>query len=309
MNKTVRHLDFEQIQKILNETEEKYVFEKINLIPKEFELKDKLKKIVSNQQMNRKSVLGIDIYKYSSFEEFEQALVPCLFKLLFQETIDICFRNHKFFFQKYTKTEIEECFISTGDGGFVIFDIPLHSLLFACNFAVALRTYNSYHFYPKLRKIIGGISLRYAITYDKLYYFDNSHYGRAIINNARILSRDNLNRCLIDQNVYDWFTVNIDGLENLQVYTITEIASIYDFQGSYDYSILEENPDGLFTDKVTRDYGIINSDVLKIGEIKSKEASLSIYNVHIQVVTEWKPQDAKRTITISLGNLNTSHLL
>lgn len=294
---------------MLDNTEEKYVFEKVNLIPKESELRDKLKKYVNINRMNRKSVLGIDIYKYSSFEEFEQSLVPCLFKLLFKETIDICFRNHKFFFQKYTKSEIEESFISTGDGGFVIFDIPLHALLFACNFAVALRTYNSYHFYPKLRKIIGGISLRYAITYDKLYYFDNSHYGRAIINNARILSRDNLNRCLIDQNVYNWFTINIDGLENLQILTINDIASIYDFQGSYDYEILKASPDGLFNESVSRDYGIINSDVLKIGEIKSKETSLSIYNVHIQVATEWKRQDTKRIITISLGNLNTSHLL
>lgn len=309
MNKTVRNLDYEQILKILEDTEDKYVFEKVNLIPKETELREKLKKYVSNTKMNRKSVLGIDIYKYSSFEEFEQCLIPCLFKLLFNETIELCFRNHKFFFQKYTKSEIEDSFISTGDGGFVIFDIPMHSLLFACNFAVALRTYNSYHLYPKLRKIIGGISLRYAITYDKLYYFDKSHYGRAIINNARILSRDNLNRCLIDQNVYNWFTINIDGLENLQVYTINDIASIYDFQGSYDYSILEEHPDGLFSDRVTRDYGIINSDVLKIGEIKSKETSLSIYNVHIQVALNWQRQDIKRIITISLGNLNTSHLL
>lgn len=309
MNKTVRTLDYSKLLNILEETEDKYVFEKVNLIPKEDDLMEKIKNYVSNSTMNRKSVLGVDIYKYSSFEEFEQSLIPVLFKLLFSETIDMCFKNHKFFFQKYTKQEIEECFISTGDGGFVIFDLPIHSLLFACNFAIVLRAYNSFHFYPKLRKIIGGISIRYAITYDKIYYFDNSHYGRAIINNARILSRDNLNRCLIDQNVYTWFTTNIDGLENLQILTINDLANIYYFQGSYDYSYLKSSPDALFLETTTREHGIINSDVLKIGEIQSKESILNIYNVHLQVAYNWQRQDNKRIITISLGNLNTSHLM
>jgi len=309
MDKTVRTLEYDKILRILEDTEDKYVFEKVNLIPKENDLNEKLKKYVNYSKMNRKAVLGIDIYKYSSYEQFEQTLIPMLFKLLFRETIEMCFKNHKFFFQKYTKSEIEESFISTGDGGFVIFDIPLHALLFSCNFALVLRTYNSFHFYPKLRKIIGGVSLRYAITYDKLYYFDQSHYGRAIINNARILSKDTLNRCIIDQNVYDWFTLNIDGLENLQVLTIDELAHIYDFQGSYDFEILQDNPDTIFGAVPNRDYGIINSDVLKIGEIKSKESTLSVYNIHVQVASKVKRGESERMITISLGNLNTSHLL
>jgi len=309
MNKTVRTLDFKKLSKILEETESKYVFQQVNLIPREDDLKDKLKKYVNYSKMNRKSVLGIDIYKYSSFEEFEQSLIPFLFKILFQETINLCFQNHEFFFQKYTADEIEENFISTGDGGFVIFDVPMQSLLFACNFAVVLRVYNSFHFYPQLRKIIGGISLRYAITYDKLYYFDKSHYGRAIINNARILSKDTLNRCLIDQNVYNWFTINLDGIENLQILTIKDIAHIYDFEGSYDYSILKKNPDEFFGEEVTRKIGIINSDILKIGEITSKESNISVYNLHIQVASRWRREDDWKYITISLGNLNTSHLI
>lgn len=309
MDKTVRSLDYSKILRILDDTEEKYVFEKVNLIPKEDDLLEKLKKYVNHSKMSRKAVLGIDIYKYSSYEQFEQILVPCMFKILFRETIEICFKNHAFFFQKYTKSEIEENFISTGDGGFVIFDNPLHALLFACNFAIVLRTYNSFHFYPKLRKIVGGASLRYAITYDKLYYFDNSHYGRAIINNARILSKDTLNRCIIDQNVYDWFTLNIDGLENLQLLTIDDVTSIYDFQGSYDFQILDENPDAIFSNTVTREHGIINSDVLKIGEIQSKESTLSVYNIHVQIASKWQRTETQRMITVSLGNLNTSHLL
>ncbi|MDA3883373.1 MAG: hypothetical protein PF481_08800 [Bacteroidales bacterium] len=309
MDKIVRTFDYKKLLRILEDTEDRYVYEKVNLIPKEEDLLEKLTSYVNYNTMTRKSVLGIDIYKYSSYEQFEQTLVPFLFKILFVETIEMCFRNHAFFFQKYTKTEIEEHYISTGDGGFMIFDTPLHSLIFACNFAIVLRTYNSFHFYPKLRKIIGGASLRYAITYDTLYYFDTSHYGRAIINNARILSKDNLNRCIIDQNVYDWFTLNIDGLENLQVLTIDEMANIYDLQGSYDYEILKESPDAIFGKKASRDYGILNSDVLKIGEIRSKESTLSVYNIHLQVAIKVERTSVKRMITISLGNLNTSHLL
>jgi len=309
MNKTVHTLDFEKILRILKETEDKYVFEKVNLIPKEDDLLDKLQRYVNYGQVNRKAVLGIDIYKYSSYEEFAQTLIPCMFKLLFRETIDMCFKNHAFLFQKYTKAEFEENFISTGDGGYVMFDNPLHALLFACNFAIVLRTYNSFHLYPKLRKIVGGASIRYAITYDKLYYFDKSHYGRAIINNARILSKDTLNRCIIDQNVYDWFTLNIDGMENLQLITIDDIANIYEIQGSYDNQILEEHEDAIFGQNVSRTTGIINSDVLKIGEIHSKETSLSVYNIHLQIVSRWKRSDTERTITVSLGNLNTSSLV
>lgn len=309
MDKPIRSLDYNKILRILEDTEEKYVFEKVNLIPKEDDLLDKLKKYVNHSKMSRKAVLGIDIYKYSSYEQFEQILVPCMFKLLFRETIEMCFKNHAFFFQKYTKEEIEENFISTGDGGFVIFDIPLHALLFACNFAVALRTYNSYHLHPKFRKVVGGASLRYAITYDKLYYFDKSHYGRAIINNARILSKDTLNRCIIDQNVYDWFTLNIDGMENLQLLTIDDIANIYDIQGSYDFQILEDNPDALFSKVSSRETGIINSDVLKIGEIQSKESTLSVYNIHVQVASKWQRTETQRMIAVSLGNLNTSYLI
>lgn len=309
MNKTVHTLDFEKILQILKDTDDKYVFEKVNLIPKEEDLQACLQKYVDYGQVKRKAILGIDIYKYSSYEEFAQTLVPCMFKLLFRETIDRCFKDHAFLFQKYTKTEFEENFISTGDGGYVIFDNPLHALVFASNFAIVLRTYNSFHLYPKLRKIVGGASVRYAITYDKLYYFDKSHYGRAIINNARILSKDTLNRCIIDQNVYDWFTINIDGMENLQLITIDEIANIYEIQGSYDTQILDEHEDAIFGRNISREFGIINSDVLKIGEIHSKEANISVYNIHLQIVSRWERGDSERMITVSLGNLNTTSLV
>ena len=123
------------------------------------------------------------------------------------------------------------------------------------------------------------------------------------------MSKDTLNRCIIDQNVYDWFTLNIDGMENLQLITIDDIANIYEIQGSYDTQVLDEHEDAIFGHNVSRTTGIINSDVLKIGEIHSKETSLSVYNIHLQIVSRWKRSDTERTITVSLGNLNTSSLV
>ena len=211
-------------------------------------------------------------------------------------------------FQNYTKKIIENSFISTGDGGYLIFETPLHAMFFAINFEVVVRSYNSFHLFPRLRKIIGSISLRYAITYDTLFHFDNNFYGSAIINNARILGKDNLNRCLLDERSFNWFLTNIDGIENLQVYTINDIANIYDFQ-NYNTDPIDHGVNEIISKEKTRLYGIINSDILKIGEIQAKEMSLKIYNLHLQVSLKIRSDSAsknERLITISLGNLNTS---
>lgn len=308
MKKFVKILNPDCIKSIIQKTDKRVIFEKTNIIPDHRDLYKELKKYVGYEKIGRKSVLGIDMYQYSSYGEFEQTLIPFLLKTFLKATIALCQSNHKFIFQKYTADRIEKSFISTGDGGFLIFDNPLHSLLFACNFAIILRAFNSYHYYPKLRKIIGGINMRYAITYDKIYSFDNNFYGRAIINNARILMKDNLNRCLLDEHVHTWFTTNIDGIENLQIITIEDISNIYEFSKNYDKKFLESG-DEIFGDEPTRKYGIINSDILKVGIIKSKETIISIYNLHLQVtITLYNDDDPnqKRLITVSLGNLNTS---
>ncbi len=308
MKKSVKILNPDCIKSIIQKTDKRVIFEKTNIIPDHRDLYKELKKYVGYEKIGRKSVLGIDMYQYSSYGEFEQTLIPFLFKTILNTTIALCQSNHKFIFQKHTAERIKKSFISTGDGGFLIFDNPLHSLIFACNFAIILRAFNSYHYYPKLRKIIGGVNMRYAITYDKIYSFDNNFYGRAIINNARILMKDNLNRCLLDEHVHTWFTTNLDGIENLQIITIEDISNIYEFSKNYDRKFLESS-DEIFGDEPTRKYGIINSDILKVGIIKSKETIISVYNLHLQVtITLYNDDDPdqKRMITVSLGNLNTS---
>jgi len=308
MKSNIKQLDHEEIKKILEAKDKRVVFDKTNIIPDHRHLYRELRSYISYDKITRKSVLGIDMFQYSSYGEFEQTLIPFLFKTMFESTIKLCFENHLFIFQRYSTERIERNFISTGDGGFLLFDNPLQSLLFACNFAVVLRAYNAYHYYPRLRRIIGGINMRYAITYDKVYTFNKNYYGRAIINNARILIKDDLNRCLIDEHVHSWFTTNLDGVENLQIATLDDIANIYEFSKDYDRTYLEKG-DELFEQEPSRKYGIINSDILKIGNIQSKEASISVYNLHLQVTIKLVNDDDSnqtRLITVSLGNLNTT---
>lgn len=310
MTKPIKLLDHKMIRSILHNHDQRVVFEKTNVIPNECELYKHLKEYVEFRKISSKAVLGIDIYQYSSYGEFEQTLIPFLFKKMLHTTIQLCLSHHPFIFQKYSRQVMEKDFISTGDGGFLIFDNPMHALLFACNFAVVLRIYNAFHFFPRLRKIIGGLSIRYAMTYDKIYQYANNFYGRAIINNARILAKDSLNRCLIDQHTHTWFTTNIEGIENLQVMSIDDVVNIYEFsKPDYDKSILETNDDMIFSREPTRRNGIINSDILKIGMIKSKESELNIYNLHIQVSLKLVNDDdpnQQKVVTISLGNLNTT---
>lgn len=307
MHKKVREIEFQKIMNLLKEYDNERVYNKIHIIPKSDDLYAQLEKYVDVQSLNRKSVLGIDIYRYGMYKHMKQVLIPSLFKLLFDKTINLCLNSNQFVFQNYTKEQIEKAFISTGDGGFVILDTPLHTLLFNINFEMLVRAYNSYHFYPKLRDVIGSISLRYAITYDIIYYFENNFYGTAIILNSRILEKDSLNRCLIDQDTYNWFLFNIDGIENLQIITINEIANIYEFQ-DYDKKYMTQGENEIINSKTTRYSGIINSDISKIGQINVKESLLNIYNLHLQVTLKASSTTSKikRVITVSLGNLNTS---
>jgi len=303
----IKELEFKRLLELLNKYDAESVYEEVNILPNSDDLRSEVERYVDTKSINKRSVFGIDIYRYGLYKHLEQTLIPAVFKILFTKAIKLSLENNQFVFQNYTMEKIEKSFISAGDGGFVIFDTPLHSLFFCINFEMLVRAFNSYHLYPKLRDITGSISLRYAITTDTVHSFDNNYYGSAIINNARILEKDSLNRCLIDQDTYNWFLFNIDGIENLQVLTIREIANIYEFQ-DYDRKYLNEENEIMNT-RVSRYSGIINSDISKIGQIVSKEMNLNIYNLHLQVTmkaSSTAKSTSKRTITISVGNLNTS---
>ena len=306
--RSIKKIEFEKILEILNGNDQESVYEKTNIIPDGGQLYENLEKYIDPKNMGRQSVLGIDIYRYGMFQHLEQTLIPSIFKIFFNKTIKLCLKSNQYIFQYYDTKKIEHSFISTGDGGFLILDTPLHAVIFAINFEIVVRAYNSYHLFPKLRNIIGAISLRYAITYDTLFSFDDNFYGSAIINNSRILDKDSLNRCLLDENTYNWFLTNIDGIENLQVYTIRDVSNIFHFQ-DYDCKLIEEGENEIFGSSYSRYTGIINADILKIGQIQAKEMDLNIFNLHLQVsldISSDNERSQKRIITVSLGNLNTT---
>jgi len=308
MAKRIKRMQFDQILELLRKVDTESTYEKVTTVPQSEDLYRELEAYVNLKDFRRFSVLGIDIYRYGLYKHLEQTMIPALFKILFDKAIRLCLENNQFVFQNYTKEKIEKSFISTGDGGFLIFENPLHSLFFAINFEMMVRAFNSYHHFPKLRKIIGSISLRYAITYDTIFHFENNYYGSAIINNARILEKDSLNRCLLDQRTYEWFLTNMDGIENLQTYTIYDIANIFEFT-KYDQKFIKEGVNDIINTRLSRYTGIINSDILRIGQFQSKETVMNIFNLHLQITTYASAddkQDTKRRITVSLGNLNTS---
>ena len=101
----------------------------------------------------------------------------------------------------------------------------------------------------------------------------------------------------------------MDGIENLQVLTIDEIANIHEFSKDYDNSLLEKYEDEVFSKESSRRQGIINSDILKIGKIRAKETDMNIYNLHLQVMMHLVNDDDStqtKIVTVSVGNLNTS---
>lgn len=263
-----------------------------------------LKNKINQEKFNDKTVLGVDIYHYSQYKPLEQNLIPIVFKIIFDEAAELCLSNSSYLFQKYrNKQTFNKLFISTGDGGFLVFDTPMHAIAFTINFQMVVRYYNSHRFYPKLRKIVGPLSLRYVLTTDKVFRLNKHYYGTAIINNSRILDKDSLNRFLLDNNTYSWFLRKINGIENLQLIDINDLKQLSDFKS---YQVLPDGINGIYPEKIEENErkGIQAIDVEKIGKITSKSTELSIYNLHLQFIGTLSCENKR--IIVSIGNLNTS---
>ncbi len=305
--KDIKQFSYEDLRELLDKHDSRSLYREKASIPEDNGLYDHLREAIDFDNFSEKTVLGIDIYQYSQYRSLEQSIVPFLFKLIYDEAMNLCLKKAGFIFQKYQKEDFRKQFIDSGDGGFQLFQTPLHAIIFAIHFELFVRYYNAYQFYPKLRKLIGPLNLRYALTYDQVFEFDNNFYGPCIINNNRILSKDELNRFLIDENTYNWFMLNMSGLENLQILSIEEILKIKGFE---DYHMAEDI-ESIFPEKMDFETqrSIISVDVQKIGKIKVKSTSLSIYNLHLQYlggITFKEDPTNKTVITLSLGNLNTS---
>ncbi len=251
----------------------------------------------------KKAILGFDIYRYSQFPLLEQSLVPHIFKTLYDDTIIDCLEYETFIFQSKIEKDFTNYFIDTGDGGFQIFDTPFHATIFAIYFQANIKRYNSGKTVKLsgLKDIVGELTIRYAITYDATHTYLNNFFGPSIINNARIMSKDKLNRMLIDENTFLWFTEMINGVENLQSLKIKDLSKISVFK---EYKKPTTNLSSLiFSEKECK---ILSTYILKIGEIKSKMDTLSIHSLHIQTLMFSTNNIGLDKYTISLGNLNSS---
>jgi hypothetical protein len=261
-------------------------------------------KQLTKDYIHQKVVLGIDIYKYSQYPLVEQIYVPVLFNSIYRATVGNILAAELFFFNDYGKElkDFESNFISTGDGGYQILDNPVQAVIFALTFQVNVKRFvsgsNTLPFRKKLHQIIDSIELRYAITSDLIYSYNSNFFGPGIINNARILSKDSLNRLLIDANTMKWFTNNINSVENLMDLNKTKFIQTIAFKG-YNKTLNSR----LFNLKSS----FKSVDILKIGSITAKNTPLDIYNLHIQALVSLVIDKHRyKNFIITLGNLNTS---
>ncbi len=298
------NVNYEEIVEVIKRYDKEFSFEEFTDIIDDQNMVEGIDSYFKNKY-EQYAVLGIDIYKYSGFPEPKQSLIPILFKLIYNETVKNCKKLEPFLFQKINDVDFAKKFISTGDGGFLLMPTPLHALWFIVYFEANLRTFNSFSFFPKLRHWIGEINLRYCLTLDNLFSFNDNFYGSAIITNSRLLSRDSLNRFLVDKNTYDWFLKTIGGIETLMMIGMEHIDQLKEFK---DYDKQERSPNrSVILRTGSKTLNLIN--VQKIGLVTTKNQQIDVYNVFLQVLLHaFDDSNDQKTkpLVISIGNTNTS---
>jgi hypothetical protein len=251
-----------------------------------------------------KVVLGIDIYKYSQYSEVEQIYIPVIFENLYRLTVKNIRENEEYLFHDYGNSIVDykKKFISTGDGGFQIFDNVIQAVVFALFFQMNVKRYcsggNTGPLTKNLYQLVDSIDLRFAITMDKIYFYQANYYGPAIINNARILSKDSLNRLLIDANSIKWLTNTINTPENLIDIDKESLSKTLYFKN---YN--QELKSYLFRTKGK----ILSVEIQKIGAISAKATTLDIFNMYLQCRMNLQVDHQDYNIYIvTIGNLNSS---
>lgn len=282
--------------------------------PKFIELKEKLRSGAIKLGESMHCVVGIDILGYSQYEFYQQAYIPVLFDLLLAEGLKHARGSEYLTFNKYTEQDLKDRFIPTGDGGFLVLKTPLEGLLFSLNFSAILHLYNAHSFYPGLRSSLGPVRVRYCLTYNQVYKYKTNYFGPAIITNSRIMSRDKLDRCLVDENIIAWFLEKFNGIESLRVLNIRDLAKKLQIDPFLTI------PEGekffmstIITDNLEADYlpRILNLSTQKIGILKAKQQSVDVYNLYIQLTKAYFDEQNPEIIdnyVINFGNLNTSGL-
>ena len=248
-----------------------------------------------------RAVLGVDIYRYSHYQAQLQRLIPIIFRILYDSCVSDMLERESLLFRGSAE-ELRRNFISTGDGGFQVLPSPLHAIAFALYFEAHLHWFNSLKDgNVALRELVGPITLRWAITYDSLFRFDANFFGSAIISNARMLSRDRLNRCLAAENAMDWFRRrcgNLESIIGMDVANIHDVLSIP--RQDSGRSVLFQWPQPLRFIMVQ-----------KIGSTEAKGTALDVHSVFIQARIRHPSAESDgdlRNVVVALGNANSAGL-
>lgn len=263
-----------------------------------------------------KTVLGIDIYKYSKYELLPQSVIPYIFHRIIYAVVEDLQRYESGFFRDYTKRDFEKAFIGTGDGGYLILDSPLHALLFAIYLASKMQIYNTGKLTPREYKTTGEITYRYAITLGRLFQLEGNWFGPAIITCSRILSVDKLNRFLFDENAKEWFDEKINGIETLLSLGLNNLRTNSATKGLLAPKSAHTKKESIMIPTEGNDPGLLNSNILnvtisKIADMDVKNDTISIYSLHLQVYivyVTFETVDNPEKYVISIGNLNVAGL-
>lgn len=239
------------------------------------------------------AILGFDIYKYSQFPSPGQELIPYKLHVLKDEIVkDVIDSERALFLEE--PAEVLGQYIDVGDGGFFILENPLQCLALMIKFEAALRQYNGSEKTEALRRILGPLSVRYSITLGPLIRYHSNFYGSALIDNARILSKDRLDRCLIDGAVFRWFQRGIGGIENLLSIDYNDLMEGCGLAGGK--ARLASKAGGR-SSSIFRTNKTKTVMVQKLEEVEAKNRKLEVFSLYLQHEME----SGKVT---SVGNLN-----
>ena len=263
-----------------------------------------------------KTVLGIDIYRYSKYELLAQTVIPYIFRKMIYAVVDDLQRYEPAFFRDYTSKDFEKAFVGTGDGGYVILDTPLHGLLFAIYLASKMKIYNTGKLAPQEYKVTGEITYRYAMSLGGLYKLEDNWFGPAIITCSRILSVDKLNRFLFDENAKGWFEQNLNGIETILSLGLNNLRANSALKRFLTAKNAQTNKESIMIPQEGNDPSRLNSNILnvaisKIADMDIKNETISIYSVYLQVYivyVTFKTVANPDKYVISIGNLNVAGL-
>jgi hypothetical protein len=227
--------------------------------------------------------------------------MPSLFLYLRSEALEHCREKEESIFGSSPPFDQ---FISTGDGGFQPFATPLQAVVFAIHFETYLAAFNSSFHFPRLRAFVEQpVVVRYALTFDKVFEQDGNIFGPGIISNSRIISRDTLNRFLIDEKTVGWFQQHLASVESLLTLRSEDLSAVSQHGRSH-----KRPPRSSLFGSTEPELGVKAVHLQKIGILTAKNKPLDVFSLMIQVAVPLAAETGaskRRTAVVTVGNLNT----